>query len=207
MAEPISVFTPVAALRAATKAVPAVKYAVGLVGIAAAVSLARGFLPGVGVVAMLPLLGGFILVMAVLVILAAAVASPARTPVAKLFLWATCLFTIAFMLFTVTAVAVGWPRAWAQVILPGEAPPSLPTIYSKPNGKIQKVGQEWIETDVNTNDVFHFKEIGRGDGTTTVFDENRSMYMKWPTDGGAVYWSKTNPVAWTHLYYVTPVVN
>ncbi|WP_156356839.1 hypothetical protein [Sphingomonas sp. Leaf38] len=116
-----SIFMPIAALNQAAKTVPAVKYAVALVGIAGAITLIRRFVPDVGVVAMLPVLGGAIVAMPILVILTSAVASPARTPVAKAFLGAVRIFVITFTFFTVTAVAFNWPPAWAAVILPSRA--------------------------------------------------------------------------------------
>jgi hypothetical protein len=242
----ISVFTPITALTQAAKTVPAVRYAVGLVGIAGAITLIRGFLPDVGVVAMLPVLVGAILAMTVLVILAAAVASPARTPVANAFLWAVCVFVITFMLFTVTAVAINWPSAWADLILPSRAAsvslaaaasgnsrskpqpvaagskvaneaeirPSLPSTethpapapvsYDKPNGTIAKAGSRWIEQDSTSSVRFTFQEVDRADGVTTVYDKSRNIYMQWPTKGGMVQWSGTNPIVWTNLYMVEP---
>lgn len=255
---------PVKALKLATDAVPAVRYAVGLVGIAAAIALLRGFLPDVGIVGMLPILGGTIVAMALLVILAAAVAAPGNTSIAQTFLWATCIFVITFMFFTVTAVAFGWPPAWARLILPqsaitrplfpgdGEADPVVdntsdasnttdgnavgsdvvvdeaaidnstdgntasdpglvihaqagePTVYLKPSGKIEKVGDVWVESDPSTGVEFRFDEVSRKDGETLVLDQGRGVYMRWPTNGGLVRWSRTNPMNWTDLYYVKP---
>lgn len=122
------------AMRQGAKAVPAVSYAIGLAGIAAAFAFIRTLFGDVSLPAMLPLLVGAILIMAVLAIFASAlprqsvaIENGRRVKVeepsilGKIFLWAVCIFVIIFMVFTVTAVAVGWPRAWAYIMLPREA--------------------------------------------------------------------------------------
>jgi TonB family protein len=114
---------PLSLLREATRAVPAVRYATGLVGIAAAIFFIRGLLPDVSLAAMLPLLLGTLACMTALVLVSAAVTAPTagQSTVALVFLWATCLFIITFMFFTVTAVGFGWPTSWAKLMLPASA--------------------------------------------------------------------------------------
>jgi hypothetical protein len=118
------------------RAVPVVKYAMGLTGIAASFALIRGFFPDVGLTAMMPLLIGAIVLMAVLAIFAlslprqtfSATTADGRIVeteepklIGKVFLWSVCIFVIIFLLFTVTAVAVGWPENWTRIILPQSA--------------------------------------------------------------------------------------
>lgn len=115
------------------RAVPAVRYATGLVGIAAAAVIIRSLFGDLSFERILPILLGSILCMAILVILSAAVEGPkaGRQPIAKVFLWAACLFMMAFMLLTVTAVSVGWPTIWARLILPEHAIEAQPRPISQ----------------------------------------------------------------------------
>ncbi len=116
-------FRPFDMLREISRTVPVVKYATGLVGIAMAVSLARGFLNGMSPIQMLPVLLGSMACMAVLIVLASAVQAGRRggfSPGHAL-LWAASLFMILGMAFTITAVAFGWPPKWAALILPAQA--------------------------------------------------------------------------------------
>lgn len=116
-------YNPIALLRHATRAVPAVRYATGLVGIAAAAIIIRALVGDVPVASMLLVAGVMILAMAMLVIFAASADAPKkrRSAVGMAFLWAACLFTIFFMSITVTAVTFGWPKGWAHTILPTQA--------------------------------------------------------------------------------------
>jgi multisubunit Na+/H+ antiporter MnhB subunit len=134
--------SPTAVLDRATKAAPVVKYAVGLTGVAAAIAIVRGLLPDVGFAAMVPILVGAIVCMAVLLILSAAMKRQEAALVGTVFLWAVCLFIIAFMVLTISAIAIGQPRAWAETILPkhtvvvtapvGPAPPPGATNATAP---------------------------------------------------------------------------
>ena len=122
-------------LREGIRVVPVVKYAMGLAAIAAAVAIARGLFPDVGLPAMLPLLVGAMIAMAILATLAAALERHRRfirqgqreamvdhpAIVGTVLLWAICAFVIIFMSFTVTAVAAGWPSQWARILLPEPA--------------------------------------------------------------------------------------
>lgn len=82
-----------------------------------------------------------------------------------------------------------------------EGPPSL--VYDKPNGKLRKNGDRWEETDKGRV-IFTFKEISRSNGVTTILDESRTCYLKWPNGGGQVEVSIGIPMSWHDLYIVTP---
>lgn len=115
---------PLSGMRLGIRAVPAVKYAVGLAGIAAALAAARGFLPGVSFLQMLPIIVGCIIAMTALLIFSSATGQSSirhRTAVAAVFLWAVCIFVIVFMAITVSAVVAGKPESWANLILPKQA--------------------------------------------------------------------------------------
>lgn len=129
---------PLKLLSVASKAVPAVKYATGLVGVAAALLIIRGLMPDMEIAGILPLLVGTIVAMTALLLLSAAASGPAksRSGPAIMLLWATCLFVIAFMFFTVSAVAFGWPDRWARLVLPEQAV-DKPLIETKPRNEAE----------------------------------------------------------------------
>ena len=109
-------------IRFSMQALPEVKYAVGLAGIAACVALVRGFQPGVTIVSMLPIFGGSIVCMALLLLFVRAAKPNRGSSVAGMvLLWAVCIFVITFMGFTISSIAVGWPKPWARLILPERA--------------------------------------------------------------------------------------
>ena len=200
---------PVSALRSAVKAVPAIRYAVALVGIAAALALIRGFIPDVGLESMLPIFGGALIAMAAVVVLAAAVGSKARSRVGEVFLWAVCLFVIVFMILTVTAVVFGWPSAWARVFLPPAAASSslvdglrYPSSYTTPFGSLRKFDGQWVETNQQTGEDYNFNEVSRTAEWTTIHDPTRDTYLRWNTNGGQVRWSDSPEGPWRDLYVV-----
>lgn len=81
----------------------------------------------------------------------------------------------------------------------------LPTRYGKPRGFIERHDGSWYETDEGTGAEFVFEEVSRKAGRTVVYDGSRDLYLRWPTGGGTVQWSKSNPLAWKDLYVVRPV--
>ncbi len=108
--------SPLAILNAARKAVPAVNYALGVAGIAAAAAIIIGFL-GKGQ-ATLIILGAMFVGMLLLFAFAQLVRSKSDAVVKAgiALLWGVMIFFLAFLFFTVTAVAFGWPLTWARVL-------------------------------------------------------------------------------------------
>ncbi|MBX9847456.1 MAG: hypothetical protein K2Z80_37325 [Xanthobacteraceae bacterium] len=107
-------------MNAARAAVPAVNYALGAAGVAAAAAIVIGFL-GKGqatLVILGAILGATLVAMLLLVAFAQLVNSKSdatvRAGVALLWGGTVCLF--AFLLFMVTAVAFGWPPGWTRVL-------------------------------------------------------------------------------------------
>jgi hypothetical protein len=103
-------------LNAARRAVPAVNYALGVVGVAAAgalIILILGYGRGAVIV-----LGGLLIAMLLLFAFArlAAVQNPWALRAGVLLLWAGVVFFCVFLLFTATAVAVAWPCNWARFL-------------------------------------------------------------------------------------------
>jgi hypothetical protein len=108
--------TPWQVLNAARKAVPAVNYALGIAGIAAAASIVGLFVgqtqAGVRVIGLV-----FIGMVLLFVFARLAVASDRSVRVAgAVLLWSVLLFFIIFLGFTVSAFATGAPRAWAEFL-------------------------------------------------------------------------------------------
>ncbi len=109
-------FSPLAILNAARKAVPAVDYALGAAGIAAAGSIVVALL-GNGRAAII-IVGAMFVTMVLLFAFARLVTarSAAVTQAGIALLWMVIVFFGTFLVFTTTAVAIHWPPAWAQVL-------------------------------------------------------------------------------------------
>lgn len=103
-------------LQLARQAVPAVDYALGAAGVAAAAAVVTTFL-GRGQ-ATLIILGAMLVAMLLLFAFASLVSAKSKAAVRAgvMLLWAVTLFFCVFLVFTVTAVAFEWPRAWASLL-------------------------------------------------------------------------------------------
>jgi hypothetical protein len=117
---------PLRLLREAIRAVPAVKYALGVTGIAAAVSIVAGFRINLAV-AVLGVVVMFVL-MTLLVIFSSFARSSARSlrPLANTLAWAFVVLTIVTGFFIFTGFFFAWPRPLDQTAarLTGEQPPT-----------------------------------------------------------------------------------
>ena len=113
-------FSPLKILDAARRAVPAVDYALGVAGIAAAGAIVTAFL-GRGKVSLV-IFGGMIIAMVMLFVFARLVTARSTfiTYAGYFLTWAVVLFFATFLFFTATAMAAGWPSIWAGVL--GVAP-------------------------------------------------------------------------------------
>jgi putative effector of murein hydrolase LrgA (UPF0299 family) len=112
----VSGFNPLQVLNSARQAVPAVNYALGIAGIAAAGAIVSGFVgqtkAGLIIVALIFI--GMVLLFAFAQL---AVAKSRSIQLAgACLLWAVLLFFIVFLVFTVTAFAAEWPRPWANFL-------------------------------------------------------------------------------------------
>jgi hypothetical protein len=103
-------------LRSARQAVPAVDYALGVAGLAAAASIVGAFL-GYSRSSII-VLGGIFIAMILLFAFAGLVKSQSSTvyPAGVVLLYSVILFFCTFLGFTVTAVGFGWPPAWADAL-------------------------------------------------------------------------------------------
>jgi hypothetical protein len=108
--------SPIGVLNAALRAVPALKYALGV----AAIALLRAFVIGMlgNMRPAIIIIGAMFVGMLLLFVFARLTVSEssAITSAGVFLLWATILFFCTFLVFTATAVSMGWPKAWAEVL-------------------------------------------------------------------------------------------
>lgn len=113
---PPNSLSPLEVLNQARKAVPALDYALGAAGLAAAGAIATGFLGNTrGAV----IIGGVILIAMVLIYTFARLAaskSAATTRAGLTMMWMVIVFFGCFLAFTVTAFAFRQPEPWAEVL-------------------------------------------------------------------------------------------
>jgi hypothetical protein len=104
-------------LNAAISAVPSVKYALGTAGIAAAAAIMSSFVGGYSRISIisigLVIIGMFVLFLFSVLITSG---SGAAKYAGIALMWAVTVFVIAFMVFTTTAVATGYPCNWAEFL-------------------------------------------------------------------------------------------
>jgi len=112
----LSTLNPIKILNAAQRAVPVVKFGLGVAGVAAAGSLVIGLL-GYGRVTVLTL-GGMFVAMVLLFLFSKMVGAKDRTTqiLGQVLATAVTIFVCAFLLFTITAFATRWPEPWVQFL-------------------------------------------------------------------------------------------
>jgi hypothetical protein len=100
-------------LQAARRAVPAVDYALGAAGVAAAGAIVTSMIGKDK--ASVVILGGMLVAMVLLFVFArlSVAKSAAVTNAGIVLLWAVTVFFCVFLMFTASAFALGWPRPWA----------------------------------------------------------------------------------------------
>lgn len=98
----------------AVRAVPSVKYALGVAGIVAAGAMALALFNGNSKVAILSFVA-VLLGMCLLVVFAAAANTVGRWP-GFLLIWSVTILFVSMLVMTVTALAFGLPSNWAKLI-------------------------------------------------------------------------------------------
>ena len=109
-------YDPIEVLNSARKAVPAVNYALGVAGIAAAAALVAAF---TGNSRAAVIIVGLVFVAMVLLFVFATLVrakSAAIRRAAEFLLWAVLLFFASFLVLTVSAFSIGEPCNWAKVV-------------------------------------------------------------------------------------------
>jgi len=145
-------------LQAARRAVPAVDYAIGAAGIAAAGAIAT-YLNGNGQASVI-IFGAMLVAMLLLFIFARLVVarSTAAVNAGIVLLWAVTVFFCIFLLFTTTAVAFGWPSAWG-VILGLER--AAPTEAVRSHAVTDAIRGKWIELQAESGSLGPPLEVER----------------------------------------------
>ena len=108
----------------AVRAVPSVKYALGVAGIVAAGAMALALFNGNSKVAILSFVA-VMLGMCLLVVFAAAANTVGRWP-GILLIWSVTILFVSMLLMTVTALAFGSPGNWAKLIGAVDVKPTEP---------------------------------------------------------------------------------
>jgi hypothetical protein len=108
--------SPIDILNKARKAVPAVNFALGVAGVAAAAAFVGAFVGGTkaGII----LIGSVFIGMILLFLFSTLITSKDASHkfAGEVLMWAVLIFFIVFLIFTVGAVAVGEPCNWATVL-------------------------------------------------------------------------------------------
>jgi len=108
--------SPIAMLREATRRVPVVRFAFGVVGFAAAASIIVGFLGSAKTTVILVALTFVGTLLTVVLSRVALAKNKSVRRAGDVLLWAVILFFCIFLGFTVSAFSVGSPRRWGQFI-------------------------------------------------------------------------------------------
>ena len=221
--EPAAILSPLNLLNAARQAVPAVDYALGAAGVAAAGALIVGFL-GYGRTGVI-VFAGTLIAMVLLLVFArlAAARTRAITLAGEVLLWAVISFFCAFLGFTVTAFSFQWPSPWARFIgvielsdvdatssNAGEAKvnqgvdalPKSEEVFVYSSGSFERVGTDWTEYNSQRHPMYEYKEVGRTNDEVTIYDKTRDTYIQLPLNGGLSRAAKGSPQIWEGLYMV-----
>ena len=218
-----ALLSPLNLLNAARQAVPAVDYALGAAGVAAAGALIVGFL-GYGRTGVI-VFAGTLIAMVLLLVFArlAAARTRAITLAGEVLLWAVISFFCAFLGFTVTAFSFQWPSPWARFIgvielsdadatssNAGEAKVNQGewTLYQNPKKYLfiqtvhlkRRVGTDWTEYNSQRHPMYEYKEVGRTNDEVTIYDKTRDTYIQLPLNGGLSRAAKGSPQIWEGLY-------
>jgi hypothetical protein len=111
-----SSLTPMAILDKARKAVPAVNYALGVAGIAAAAAIVS-WLVGKNISSIILLSSSFVGMILLFIFSKLVVSTAPSIQFAGVFLvWITLVFFAIFLLFTTTAYVLTWPCNWAEFL-------------------------------------------------------------------------------------------
>jgi hypothetical protein len=112
-----SMTNPASVISAAIRAVPVVKYALGLAGVAAAASVVGAFVGSgpAAIITMAAMLLGMLFLYLVSVVTTGGEPKPLPLPAAVI-LWAVTLFICAMLFLFTTALAFGWPDNFARAM-------------------------------------------------------------------------------------------
>ena len=173
MSEP-KPFAPIEILNAARRSVPAVNYALGVAGIAAAAALAVGFV-GNGRAAII-ILGGTFIAMLLLFLFARLVAEKRSKSIvlaANVVMWSIVIFVCGFLAATATAVTLGRPTAWATW-LRNKGPPTASRDFVIGRWRAFQPGDLVMES------VIDYRNNGTCSSKLSTIKEERGRYFEPP---------------------------
>jgi hypothetical protein len=166
---------PSAILNQAIHAVPVVRFALALAGIAAAAAIIRGLLPGFSISEMLPLFLAALAFMAALLLLDRVAKLPRSSSrgLEPVFLWAICLSVITLMAASISAITIGWPSQLTRTLLGTGTAPVLTAQCQDVAASYTITPQIWdarmSSNDLNRGDHLQFC-VGR-----TIRIENKTL--------------------------------
>src|SRR6266550_1224461 len=179
--------SPLGILNAALRAVPALKYALGVAGLAVLGGVVVAAL-GKNIRVAVIVLGGMLVAMVLLFVFARLVESrgPAITAASVVLLWATTLTFCAFLVLSATAVAVHWPKPLVAFLLGSDAQEPDRMLFGNWNGEAAEnhgapakftIDKEYYVTSISN---YHWNH-GRGEaqGYIGLRDERGIDYGQW----------------------------
>jgi hypothetical protein len=89
---------------------------------------------------------------------------------------------------------------------PPVAPPSPPAgaeFFTYSGGRIQKVGDYWVETQTS-GALFSFEQLYRDNQVLALYDPTRGLALRLPVAGGMAMWSTFTRDDWVPLYNISP---
>jgi len=208
--------TPIGFLQLATHQVPAIRYAIGVGGIAAVVAIV---LTGWKLEPQTAIFGTLIVLVFMVVLVAFAALSKAGSPVLRplaMFLaWAFLLLAVAVAIPFVGCAFFDTPKT-LPCLLRGECQPSIAIAsdrYTYPGGVFERIAHRWIERKSSGPNAYAaFDEVNRDREYIYLVDRSRHggtdvsnvMNLRLPLRGGIAQWSWQNPIVWVDLYVVSP---
>lgn len=209
-------FSPGSLLRLASEHVPAVRYALGVGGVAAVVAIV------LTVWKLDPQTAAFgtLIVFAFMVVLVLFAAlsktsSSVLRPLSLFLAWSFLLLAIAVACLFVSCAFFDAPKS-LPCLLKGdcEAPrPQAATRYNYASGSFERVGSDWMEKNTGAAHPFaRFDELRRDTEHIYLVDRSRIkegysnnfLHVRLPIAGGHAQWSWQNPIYWQDLHIVEP---
>lgn len=178
--------SPIGVINSGLRAVPAVKYALGVAAIAVlgAVVVASLGSPRAAVVIVGGMFVGMLLLFAFSRLTAAE--SPAIVSAGVFLLWAAIVFFCTFLFFVVTAFAVRWPEPVANFLFGEVTPPPVPDIVLFDTWNEQGVeSNPTVAAQFKTDRAYFITRVanyhwaGNPRGNISLRDQNGKVYGPW----------------------------
>ncbi|MGL6475797.1 hypothetical protein ACSZNN_13020 [Aeromonas hydrophila] len=211
-----SLSTPIGFLQLAIRQVPAVRFAIGVGGIAAVVAIV---LIGWKLEPQTAIFGTLVVLIFMVVLVAFAALSKAGSPVLRplaMFLaWAFLSLAVAVAILFVSCAFFDTPKTLPCLLQSecGSPDPSASDRYTYPGGSFERKEKRWIERKSNRpNEYAIFDEVNRDREYIYLIDRSRHsgddesnvMNLRLPVSGGMAQWSWQNPIVWVDLYVMSP---